>query len=101
VELDLGGMKFKCKGMDSYDATRKKYVSVWFDNMSASPMKMEGTYDKAKKTMTLTGDGPGADGKPAKWKSVTEMTDDDTMTSSMYAGDAEEPMCTIVYKRKK
>ena len=45
--------------------------------------------------------GVGMDGKPAKWKSVSEMPDDDTVNMSMFVGDAKEPMFTITYKRKK
>jgi hypothetical protein len=69
--------------------------------MTASPMVMEGTYDKEKKTLTLTGEGPGMDGKPTKQKSVSEMPDDNTINFSMYMGDTKEPAFTIVYKRKK
>lgn len=101
VESDIGGMKFSGRGLDTYDTTKKKYVSVWADSMSTSPMVMEGTYDKDKKSMTMTGEGPGMDGKPTKWKSVSEMVDDDTMTIRMYVGDGKEPMFTITYKRKK
>jgi hypothetical protein len=101
MEAELGGMKFQGRGMDTYDAGKKKYISVWFDSMSTHPMVMEGTYDKEKKSLTMTGDGPGPDGKPAKWKSVSEMPDDDTVNFRMYVGDAKEPMFTIVYKRKK
>ena len=101
LESDLNGQKFFGKGLDTYDAGKKKYVSVWFDSMSTTPMTMEGDYDKEKKTLTLVGDGPGMDGKPAKWKSVSEMKDDDTIHMSMYVGDAKEPMFSIIYKRKK
>ncbi|HET6575142.1 MAG TPA: DUF1579 domain-containing protein [Fimbriiglobus sp.] len=101
LESDFGGMKFSGRGLDTYDAGRKKYVGVWADSMSTSPMVMEGTYDKAKKSMTMTGDGPGMDGKPTKWKSVSHMPDDDTIHFSMYMGDGKEPAFTIVYKRKK
>jgi hypothetical protein len=101
LEIDLGAVKFQGKGMDGYDAAKKKYVSAWFDNMGTAPMLMEGTYDKDKKTMTLTGDGPGPDGKPTKWKTVSTMSDDDNFTFTMFAGDAKEPSFTIVYKRKK
>ncbi len=100
-EGEFGGMKFQGRGLDSYDAAKKKYVGVWVDSMVTTPMLMEGTYDKAKKTMTLSGDGPGMDGKPTKFKSVTEMPDDDTINFSMYMGDGKEPGFTIAYKRKK
>ncbi|HJZ54154.1 MAG TPA: DUF1579 domain-containing protein [Gemmataceae bacterium] len=101
LESELGGMKFSGRGFDTYDAGKKKYVGIWVDSMSTSPMVMEGTYDAAKKTMTMIGDGPGLDGKPTKWKSVSVMPDDNTINFSMYVGDAKEPMFTGVYKRRK
>ena len=101
LEADLGGMKFQGKGMDTYDAKKQKYVSVWFDSMGTHPMLMEGNYDKDKKTLTLSGDNPGPDGKPVKWKSVSTYTDADTVNFAMYVGDGKEPMFTIVYTRKK
>ena len=100
-EGEIAGAKFSGKGLDSYDATKKKFVGVWVDSMSTSPMTMEGTYDKAKKTLTMVGEGPGEDGKPTKHKTVSEMKDDDTVNFSMYMGDGKEPMFTILYKRKK
>ena len=75
-------------------------VTVWVDNMVTSPLLMEGTYDKDKKQMTMTGDGPSPAGT-VKFKSVTTFTDDDNVAFDMYAGDAKDPAFTIVYKRKK
>jgi hypothetical protein len=101
VESEIFGMKFQGHGMDSYDAAKKKYVSVWFDSMSTSAMTMEGTYDKDKKTLTMSGEGPGMDGKPTKHTAVSEWKDDDTLHFSMYMGDGKDPAFTIVYKRRK
>ena len=101
LESELFGAKYSGRGMDSYDPTRKKYVGVWIDSMGTSPLLMEGTYDKEKKTLTMTGDGPGMDGKPTKFKSVSVTPDDDTINFRMYIGDGKEPAFTIVYKRKK
>jgi hypothetical protein len=98
MKCDLG---FEGKGLDTYDATKKVYRSVWFDSMSATPMIMEGTYDKDTKTMTMTGNGPDMSGKVVKWKSVSTMPDDDTINFAMHVGDAKEPMFAITYKRKK
>ena len=69
--------------------------------MSTQPMILEGTYDAAKKAITLSGDGPGMDGKPTKYKSVTTFTDANTTNFAMYIGDVKEPTFTIVYTRKK
>lgn len=101
MESDLFGQKFSGKSLDSYDPAKKKYVSVWVDSMSASPVRMEGTYDKEKKTMTMAGEGPGMDGKATKYKSVTKMPDDNTTVMTMYIGDAKDPAFTVTYKRKK
>src|SRR5262249_6947530 len=43
LRSDLDKMKFSGKSMDTYDARKQKYVSVWFDSMSTTPMVMEGT----------------------------------------------------------
>jgi hypothetical protein len=101
LETDLGGQKFSGKGLDTYDPAKKKYIGYWFDSMSATPLALEGTYDKAKKTMTMVGQGPGPDGKPMRWKSVSTMPDDDTINMRMYVGDTKEPMFAVTYKRKK
>jgi Protein of unknown function (DUF1579) len=100
-EGSFGGMKFSGRGYDSYDAGKKKYVGVWFDSMTTTPMVMEGTLDPATKTMTMVGEGPGMDRKIVKHKTVSKMVDDDTMQFGMYVGDAKEPAFTILYKRKK
>lgn len=100
-EGEFGGQKFSGKGLDSYDPMKKKFVGSWYDSMSASPMMMEGTYDKEKKTMTMMGEGPGMDGKPVKYKTVSEHKDNDTIVFSMFMGDDKEAMMVITYKRKK
>lgn len=102
LEAEMFGQKFTGKGTEGYCPIQKKYVSIWTDNMSPSPVLMTGEYDAAKKTMTMTGEGPDMmSGKMAKYKSVTEMPDDDTMKMSMYQGDTKEPSFTVTYKRKK
>jgi hypothetical protein len=101
LESDLGGQKFYGKSLDTYDAGKKKYVGVFFSSMGTTPLMMEGTYDKGKKTLTMVGKGPGMDGKPTTWRSVSRMPDNDTMLMSMYVGDGKEPMFTVTYKRRK
>lgn len=98
-EGEIAGEKFSGRGLDGYDPGKKKYVSVWVDSMSTTPLILEGTLDKETHTTTLTGDGPGMDGKPTKFKMVTVMKDKDTMVSTMSAGKDE--MMTITYKRRK
>ena len=101
---EFGGMKFQGRGLDSYDAAKKKYISVWVDSFSTQPMIFEGTMNKEKKTQTMIGEGPGPDGKPVKYKSETTFTDDDhhTFVMSMVDADGKDnKMMTIEYTRKK
>ncbi len=100
-EGEFAGEKFSGRGLDSYDAGKKKYVGVWVDSMITTPLLMEGTYDAAKKTMTMSGDGLGPDGKTTKFTAVSAMPDADTIDFKMYMGDGKEPAFTILYKRKK
>lgn len=97
----FGGEKFSGRGFDSYDGGKKKFVGVWFDSMSTTPMITEGSYDKVTRTMTMIGEAPGMDGKMAKHRIVTEMPDDNTMNFAMYVGEAPQPAFTILYKRKQ
>jgi hypothetical protein len=101
---EFGGMKFTGRGLDGYDPSKKKYVGVWVDSMSPTGMVSEGTYDAAGKVLTMTGEGVGQDGKPAKYRMTTEHIDKDHFVFSMFVTGAdgkEAPAFTIDYKRRK
>lgn len=103
-EGEFGGMKFQGKGLDTYDPATKKYQSIWVDSFSTVPRIMEGDVDKEDKVMTLKGEGRGPDGKPAKYKSITEIKDADTVNFSLFLVEKdgkELPMVNLAYKRKK
>jgi len=101
VEGEMMGQKFWGKSLDTYDAAKKKYFSIWLDSMSTAPVTMDGTYDKEKKELTMAGEGPGMDGKPTKYKSITKMVDADTQVMTMSVGDGKDAEFTVTYKRKK
>jgi len=101
---EFGGTKFEGKSLDTYDSATKKYRSVWVDSFSAAPRITEGQLDKDNMVMTLTGTGRGPDGMTAKFKSITEIKDADTVNFSLFMADKdgkEQPMVKITYKRKK
>ncbi|MDZ4779214.1 MAG: DUF1579 domain-containing protein [Planctomycetia bacterium] len=103
VAGDFGGVKFHGKGLGGYDTGKQKFVSLWADSMSTAPVVLEGEYDAKAKTMTMTGEGPGMDGKPTKYKETTTYSDKDHQTFKMYQfnGDREALKMTIEYTRKK
>ena len=103
-EGEFGGMKFPGKFLDTYDPATKKYRSIWVDSFSTAPRIMEGNLDKDNKVMTMTGEGPGHEGKPGKFKSITEIKDADTVNFTLFMADKdgkEQPVVKITYKRKK
>lgn len=101
-EGEFGGTKFQGKGLDSYDAAKKKFIGIWVDSMTTSPMMLEGTYDEKTKTMTMTGEGKMPDGTLAKHRLVTKFTDKDHHSFEMFmiGPDGKEmSMMTIDYTR--
>ncbi len=107
-KMGLGGLwlkgDFEGESLDTYDSATKKYRSIWVDSFSTGPRIMEGNLDKDDKVMTLTGEGPGQEGKPAKFKSITEIKDANTVDFSLFMVDKdgqEQPIVKITYKRKK
>ncbi len=98
-----GGASFEGHGGSTYDPAKKKYVGVWIDSMSTSPMTFEGTYDKAKKKMTSVSKIDGPDGKPMKMTMRSQMTDNDNITFTMSAPGPDGKdfeMMKITYKRR-
>jgi hypothetical protein len=100
---EAGGQVFEGRGSTSYDPARKKFVNVWIDSMVPSPMISEGTYDKAKKTMTLVGTMPMPDGKSMKSSITITYKDANTKVLSLKGTppDGKEfEMVEITYKRR-
>jgi hypothetical protein len=98
------GQPFQGHGVTGYDLAKKKYVGTWVDGMSASLGLLEGTYDAAKQTMTMSYDSHDPEGNPVKMSMVTVWKGDDTRvwTASMAGEDGKPiPILKITYKRRK
>lgn len=102
-DFEMADGSFSGRGLDGYDSAKGKFISVWVDSMSTAPLMFEGSWDGPSKTLTMTGDGMGPDGKPAKFKSVTKHTDADHMTFELFMTTAgtEAKLMTINYTRRK
>jgi hypothetical protein len=96
---------YQGRGVMGYDAAKKKYVSVWIDNLTfGSPIVAEGTYDKASKTYTGHGEAVGPDGKLTTVKSVRKQLDDDHFTSEGFAtgpDGKETKIWSLAFTRRK
>ena len=101
------GMPFEGMSMTGYDNAKKMFVSTWIDNMGTGIMKMEGPWDAATKSMTLTGkcvDPMAGGGKEMELKEIFKMVDDKTQVMEMYGPgpDGKElKMMEIKFTRKK
>ena len=53
-QSQMMGMPFVGHEVIGYDLAKKKYVSTWVDSMTSHMFVSEGTWDAAKKTLTMT-----------------------------------------------
>lgn len=87
---DFMGMPFEGMSITAYDNYKKKYISTWIDNMGTGIMKMEGTWDDASKSMTMTGKMTDpATGRECDMRQVYKVVDDDHQIMEMYGPDAK------------
>ena len=102
LDMKMGEFPFTGTGLDSFDPVKKKYVSIWVDSMSATPVILEGDRSSDGKKVTMTGKGPGQDGKITDFKTETEYTSKDKHVFKMWMGATTgEPMMVATYERKK
>lgn len=103
-EGEMMGAPFHGRGINSYCPLRKQYVSTWVDSMGPSPIQLTGSYDAAKKELTMTGECVGMSGKLEPMRTVTRYADADHYTFSMFGpgpDGKEMKHMTIEYSRKK
>jgi hypothetical protein len=115
MELIFGGRylveHFKCSMMEKpfegmalvgFDNLKKKYVSIWLDNMSTGFIQMEGTYDEATKTTTSYGECDDPFMGRQKMKSVMRELSKDKHVFEMYQigpDGKETKTMEIIYTR--
>ena len=58
------GQPFEGMGVTGFDNLKKKYVGSWIDNMGTGIMRLEGSYDAAKKTINYASECPDPTGGP-------------------------------------
>jgi len=104
---NMMGMPFEGQSITAYDNAKKKFVSTWIDNFGTGIMMMEGNWDNATKTMTMSGSMPDVcrPGKECTMREVFTMVDDNTQKMEMYGPDPktgkEFKTMEIVMTRKK
>lgn len=82
---DMEGMPFEGIGITGYDNAKKVFVSTWVDNMGTGIMYLEGPWNEADKSITLTGSTTDpASGKEINIREVLRRIDENTQVMEMY-----------------
>jgi hypothetical protein len=101
----LGDQEFHGCGQTGFDTNKKKYVGTWVDTMSTELMTMEGDYDAASRTLTMSAKGTDPTGKAYDAKMTSKYDDDDTRVFTMSMKSEETKgeyvkLMEITYKRR-
>lgn len=84
---NMMGMPFEGMSTLAYDNFKKVFISTWIDNVGTGLMKLEGPWDAASKSMTLTGkcvDPSSGTGKEMAIREVFHIVDDKTHVMEMF-----------------
>jgi hypothetical protein len=85
---NMMGMPFTGMGTTGYDNHKKVFMSTWIDNMGTGIMKLEGPWDEATKSTTLTGKMMDPfTGKECDFKEIYTIIDDNNQKMEMYGPD--------------
>jgi hypothetical protein len=101
ITASFNGMPYEAVSITGYDNMKKLFFSTYVDNMGTGVLNMEGTYDAATKTITLTGtEQDPMTGKEMKMRETLKMVDDHTQVTAMYdiTGGKEIKMMEITLK---
>jgi len=101
---EMMGSPFTGIGVTGYDNHTQKYVSTWIDSMGTAILFFEGTASADGKTITQECRYNDPVKGPMKWRSVTQIVDDNTQAFEMYGTDKsgrEEKMMEITYTRRR
>ena len=102
LDMKMPEGPFTGQGLDTFDPIKKKFVAIWVDSMSAAPLILDGDRSPDGKKITMTGKGPGPDGKSTDYKTETEYVSKDKHVFKMWMGTTTgDPMMVATYERKK
>ena len=98
------GQPFEGMGITGYNNAKKKYVSMWIDNMGTGIISSEGEYDASTKTFQEKGTFTQPKMGETPFKGVTKIISDDNFVYELYTKDKdwkEYKALEINYTRKK
>lgn len=103
---DMAGQPFEGVGYLGYDRIKKRYESVWMDNMSTGVLLVPGTWNEQTKTLVSEGTYSNPmTGRPDEWTRMEwTLKDKNTQVFVMWAKDekgAEFKSMELIYTRQK
>lgn len=107
IKGEAMGMPFEGLGFTGYDNIKKKYDTLWLDNMATGVMHGTGSFDATSKTLKDSGQFscPMSPNKTRDYRGEWKITDKNNMTYSMFGpgpdGGKEYKQMEMVFKRVK
>ena len=102
LDMKMPEGPFTGQGLDTFDPIKKKFVAIWVDSMSATPVILEGVRSADGKKITMTGKGLAPDGTSIDYKTETEYVSQVKHIFKMWMGATTgDPMMVATYERKK
>ncbi len=101
---EVAGQRVQGRSFQTYDPHKQKYVEVWIDSSSNTPLVLDGTYDGAKKVLTMSGTGPGPDARPVRYRIVRQFRGVETFVDTIFMtgpNDRELQVMEITYRRSE
>jgi len=85
------GRPFEGMGLLGYDNLKKKFQSIWLDNMGTGMAQGTGNYDSVAQTLHETGEFscPTAKDKMMTYRAEWKMMDKNHQTYTMWTKDAD------------
>jgi hypothetical protein len=95
----FGVMPFMGQNILGYDNIKKVFMSSWIDNMGTGVMLMQGTYDAATKTISLSGSSLNPiTGQDQSMRETLQLIDDNTQLMQMFTTENGKEFKTMEIK---
>lgn len=102
-QASVMGAPLRVMRTTGYDPTQRRLVGTWIDSMTPSLSVLEGSWDRDKKVMTLSGGGRDQQGRTVDIRLVTSILSENKHVFEKFtrtASDKEAKTMTVTFTRR-